>query len=182
MTGSGPKKRFLAPEVLDEAAAEIAQIAEAEHVRTALVGGYALQLYGSPRLTGDLDVVAERAIEALPEGEALSFGGYQSNAPNGVPVDVVLRDDDYVSLYEAALLSAVDVHESPIPVVQPEYIAAMKMVAGRARDEADLEWLITSQTIDLPRTKKIVRQHLGPYAVQEFDRIVEQARWRASRE
>lgn len=176
------KKRFLSPEILEEAAIEIAVISKEEGVRAALIGGYALQLYGSSRLTGDLDVVSERAIDALPEGKSLSFGGYQTNTPNGVPVDVVLRNDDYAGLYENALFAAVNIPESQLPVVQLEYIAAMKMVAGRARDEADLEWMITSDSIDLPRTKIIIRRHLGPYAVQEFNRIVEQSRWRASRE
>jgi hypothetical protein len=151
-------------------------------VHVALIGGYALQLYGSPRLTGDLDVVVDRALEALPEIGPLSFGGYQSDTPNGVPVDVVMRNDDYAALYEEALEASFGSSESPIPVVQSEHIAAMKMVAGRGRDMADLEWLITSRTIDLAETKRIVRRHLGPYAVQEFERIVEQARWRASRE
>jgi hypothetical protein len=159
----------------------VAAIARDEGVRVALLGGYALQLYGSPRLTGDIDVVADDAIDALPEGKALSFGGFQTFAPNGVPVDLVLRDDDYAALYEEALARAAEIPEAPMPVVQPEYLAAMKMVAGRARDAADLEWLVVSDAADLVETRRIVRRHLGPYAAQEFDRIVEEARWKASR-
>jgi hypothetical protein len=176
------QKKLLSPDVLEAGAVEIEGMSKKEGVRVALIGGYALQLYGSPRLTGDLDIVAYSEIEALPEIRPLSFGGYQSDTPNGVPVDVVLRNDDYASLYEAALSFAVNMPESPLPVARPEYIAVMKMAAGRGRDMADLEWMITANVIDLAKTKTTVRRYLGVYAVQEFERLVEQARWRASRE
>ena len=178
---TGRSKRFLDPKTLDEAAAEIARLAEAESVQVALAGGYALQLYGSPRLTGDVDVVVDELIQALPPGPALSFGGVQTEAPNGVPVDMMLRDDDYARLYKEALRAARPHEGAPMPVVTPEYLVAMKMVAGRPRDEADLDWLITADVADLRRARKIVREHLGPYAAGELDRIVEVARWRASR-
>jgi hypothetical protein len=180
---SGRSRRFLAPEVLDEAVRELAAMAKDEGVSVALIGGYALQIYGSPRLTGDIDLVADAVIDALAPGEPLSFGGFQTEAPNGVPVDFVRRDDDYAPLYEEALSratplpDAIDLH---VRVVRIEYIAAMKMVAGRARDHADLEWIILRSGADLPKTRRIVKQYLGAYAAQEFDRIVEQARWKAS--
>ena len=177
---TGRSKRFLAPETLDEAAREVALLAHDERVPVALIGGYALQLYGSTRLTGDVDVVAGQIIEALPDGEPLSFGGIQTESPNGVPIDLVLRDDDYAKLYEEALVRAVDLQDAPMPVVRLEYLAAMKMGAGRARDEADLEWIILRSGVDLPETRRIVRKYLGTYAAREFDHIVEEARWKSS--
>ena len=178
---TGRSKRFLAPETLDEAAREVAILASDENVAVALIGGYALQLYGSPRLTGDVDVVAGQSIEALPAGELLSFGGYQTEAPNGVPVDFVLRDDDYAALYEEALVRAVELADAPMPVVRLEYLTAMKMAAGRSRDEADLEWIVLRSGIDMSRARQVIHRHLGPYAAGEFDRLAEQARWRSSR-
>ena len=177
---TGRSKRFLAPETLDEAAREVAALAHDENIPVALIGGYALQLYGSPRLTGDVDVVADGLIEALPEGEPLSFGGVQTESPNGVPVDLVLRDDDYAALYEEALVRAVDLQDAPMPVVRLEYLAAMKMGAGRARDGADLEWIILRSGADLSAVRRIVKQYLGLYAAREFDRLVEEARWKSS--
>jgi hypothetical protein len=123
-------------------------------------------------------------IDALAPGEPLSFGGFQTEAPNGVPVDFVRRDDDYAPLYEEALSRATtmpDVIGPYVRIVRLEYIAAMKMVAGRARDHADLEWIVLRSGADLPKTRRIVKQYLGTYAAQEFDRLVEEARWRASR-
>jgi hypothetical protein len=173
------KRRLLAPEVLDQAASYVLEAAEREGVAAALGGGYALQLYGSPRLTGDVDVVASDEISALPRGKALSFGGYKSEV-EGVPVDVILRDDDFAPLYEEALAGATVVEG--VPLVSPEHLAAMKMVAGRRTDLADLEFLIGDRVIDLPKTRLIVRRHLGPYAVKELDSFVEETRWRKSKE
>ena len=180
MTGKGPK-RFLDPAMLAQALAQVAELAKSEGVRIALLGGFALQHYGSDRLTGDIDVAAEERVHGLPRGTPLSFGGEQTEAPNGVPVDVVVRDDDYAPLYEEALERAPRVRGVPVPVVRPEYLAAMKMVAGRARDTADLEFLLTSGTADPAKTRKIIKKHLGPYAAQEFDRIVDETAWKASR-
>ena len=41
---SPTRKKFLAPEALDQAAAEVAALARAEGAPVALIGGYALQL------------------------------------------------------------------------------------------------------------------------------------------
>jgi hypothetical protein len=180
MSSSG-RKRFLDPETLEEAASEVSELARDEHVRVALIGGYALQLYGSPRLTGDIDVAAEDEIEALPQGKTLSFGGFQSTAPNGTPVDLVLRDDDYTGLYEEAIRESVRMQDVAMPVARLEHIAAMKMVAGRARDDADLEWIILSGEADLSEARAIIRRHLGPYAAQEWEQLVDETKWRASR-
>ena len=162
--------------------AEVAEVARDEGVRVALIGGYALQLYGSDRLTGDIDVVAEASLAQLPPGPPLSFGGYQTEAPNGVPIDLVLRSDDYTSLYDEALADAVRMQESAMPVARLEHIAAMKMVASRPRDDADLEWIILSGEADLQAARTVIHRHLGRYAADEWERLVDETRWRASRE
>lgn len=97
-----------------------------------------------------------------------------------VPVDVIVRDDDFADLYVAAQDHVVD-KGAPLPIVEPEYIAAMKLVAGRRKDEDDLAFLITSGVIDLGKTERIIRKHLGAYALREFRSFVEEAKWRASR-
>ena len=140
-----------------------------------------MQLYGSDRLTGDVDIAAVERLKALPRGKALSFGGEQTRAPNGVPVDLVLRNDDYASLYDEAIEQAARIRGVPVPVAKQEYLAAMKMVAGRSRDTADLEFLIASGAVSSSKARKIIRKHLGIYAADEFDRVAEEIKWRASR-
>ena len=173
------KRRLLAPDVLDRAAAFILEAARDEQVPVVLAGGYAMQFFGSPRLTGDVDIVAADELAALPPGEPLSFGGYESVA-EGVPVDVIIRDDDYAELYDEALEHPVSVEG--MPMVAPEYLAAMKMVAGRRKDDEDLEFLLTTEgLLDLDVTREIIRQHLGVYAVGEFDAFLAEAQWRRNR-
>lgn len=178
MTSSN-RKKFLSIEVLDEAAREIASLAKAEDVDVALIGGYALQLYGSDRLTGDIDIVASEELASLPGKKRLTFGGVQSTTPlGGVPVDVVLREDAFIDLYDRALEAARRMRGVPIRVVTPEYLAAMKLVAQRTRDKADLEWLIASRTIDVHKARGLIRDLLGAYAAQDFDRVCDEVQWK----
>lgn len=178
---SSKKKTFLDPHVLEAAAEEVGQIAAREHVRVALIGGLAMQHYGSPRLTGDVDVVVTRPIEGLTSIGLLTFGGYKAVTSTDVPVDVVLRDDDYAELYSEALNTAVTMEAGPMRIVRPEYLAVMKMEAGRKRDDADLEFLITEAVIDVPKTREVVLRHLGRYAAREFTALVDETLWRLSR-
>jgi hypothetical protein len=69
----------------------------------------------------------------------------------------------------------------PVPVVRPEHLVAMKMVAGRARDTADLEFLIGSGTADPVKSRKVVKKFLGLFAAKEFDRLVDEIAWKKSR-
>jgi len=189
--GSAP----LAPFLLAEAAAIVGDVARRQRATVALVGGYALQHFGSTRLTGNIDVISSDPLHELEPAKIrmqprLSFGGRQvrviapGNAHVGslvlVPVDVIVRSDDFKDLYVDALSHTVDKCAS-LPVVEPEYIAAMKLVAGRRRDDDDLAFLITSGVIDMPKTERIIRKHLGAYALKEFQAFADEARWRASR-
>ncbi len=91
----------------------IGDIADRQRTRVALVDGFALQYFGSTRLTGDIDVVAPAPLQELEPTRKLKFGGQKAtvvaagNASIGknvsVPVDVIVRDDDFADLYEAAL-------------------------------------------------------------------------------
>ncbi len=176
------RKKFLAPEILQEAAEQVVAIARAEDTAIILIGGYAMQIYGSDRLTGDIDFAAEAMLEHLPNGKPLSFGGEQTTAPNGTPVDLVIRQDEYQQLYEAAIEDPILHLETGLPLVKPEYLAGMKMAAGRDRDLHDLKVLILSGVLDFPRTEHVIKVFMGAYAVREFRRIVEVTRWEASRE
>ncbi|MBI2571376.1 MAG: hypothetical protein HYV63_30585 [Candidatus Schekmanbacteria bacterium] len=179
---TGRSKRFLDPAQLHAAVAEVGAIAAREGVRVALIGGLALQYFGSDRLTGDVDFAAEAMLEGLPRGTPLSFGGVQTTAPSGVPAALIVRDDDYEELYNEAIAGAVHVQELPVPLVRPEYLAAMKMAAARDRDTLDLEFLLRAGVVDVSRARQIIYRHLGPYAARELDRIVDEVEWKRSRE
>jgi hypothetical protein len=144
----------------------------------AVAGGLAMQVWGSPRLTADLDVIANDRLGYT--GEPLSFGGVRTREGT-VPLDVIVRDDEWRDLYVAALMSAVMVDNITPPVVTPEFLVAMKMVAGRPKDEADVRYLVLTEDFDREVAESVVRQYLGAYAVKELRSLIAEAERRRSR-
>lgn len=175
-------KRFLSSEELERGAREVVALARGERISVALLGGYAMALYGSDRLTADLDFAASAPLSGFRPEKALGFGGYSSRLPNGTPVDIILRDDEYRGLYEEAIERAECIEG--LPVVSVPYLMAMKMASGRGKDEVDLRWLMA--TYDEPEildeARKVIRRHLGIYALKEFDAELSLARWERERE
>jgi hypothetical protein len=172
--------RFLSTKELAEAAR---QIAENTTVPMAIAGGYAMQIYGSDRLTTDLDLVAARMPGKLPKLRPLTFGGYATRAPDGVPVDVIVRDDEFARLYRDALRVARRVRGAPIPVVPLGHLIAMKMLAARPKDDLDLDFILPRMTkSELAEARRTVVRHLGAYAGRELDDRIAEAVWRASRD
>lgn len=181
-SGRKNRSKYLSPEQLDEAVGEVARAAHDQNIDAALVGGVRLQYLGSDRLTGDVDFIASELIEELPRGEELSFGG-ESTEVDGVPVDIIVRSDEFAPLYEEALEKAEsDDDIDDLFVVRPDYLMAMKMVAGRGKDQTDLEFLIeSSNPEELIDARDIIRRFLGPYAAREFDSLIDEIEWKKSK-
>ena len=170
---SGSKRyKYVSPELLDEAIDEVVRVARAEKVRVALLGGCAMQFYGSDRLTGDLDFVAEDLLDALPRGRALSFGGRQTKASNGVEVDLIIREDQWQKLYEGALKTAQRMEGTPALVVRPEYMLAIKIAAGRDKDLFDTDYLLKSGEIDPTAALKVADKFLGDDDAQDVESML----------
>jgi len=161
----------------DELMAAAERVADRSADAAAIAGGLAMQVWGSPRLTGDLDIIA--ASNLTYEGAPLTFGGVRTRE-GSVDLDVIVRDDEWRGLYEDALENAVEVADTPMLVVIPEFLVPMKMVAGRPKDEIDVRYLVLLDDFDHRAAETIVRKHLGPYAVRELHSIVEEAKWRRS--
>lgn len=182
MTPKRTRVRFLNPDDIQEAVREIAEIASREGIQTALVGGVAMAVYGSDRLTKDVDVACrDEYLPGLKKVKDLSFGGISALTPLGHPVDVIVREDAYRALYVAAIEDARD-ESLPLPVVSPEYLAALKMAAARDKDVLDVESLVCLGVLDLQRTRSIIQRYLGEYASREWDSLVAEANWKKSRE
>lgn len=141
-----------------------------------------MHFYGGERLTADLDVVAQAPLPAGMSDEGrLTFGGTKTRTPGGIPLDWIDRDDDFAAVYDEALQYRRLIEGVALPVASPEYLAAMKMIAGRDRDDLDLIALIQSGEVDIPKARRMIKRLLGAYAAQDFDARVEEAAWRASR-
>lgn len=164
------KKKRPSTDALQKAADEVLRLAKKAGVKVALCGGQALRAYGSPRMTDDLDFVADGVLPGFTK--KLSFGG-RKGVVKGVEVDLIVRNDDYQALYEAAL---VDTDDQDI-IARP-WLVAMKMVANRGKDLLDIEWAVTDDPYCVKPARAIIREHLGIWAADEFDNIVRLAKWK----
>ncbi len=182
MVSQARRKKFLSTEVLDRIANEMTRRARQQGINVAVAGGLAMQIYGSDRLTMDVDFVADRKIEGLPVQGEITFGGDKLLSPDGVPVDWIVREDGYAPLYEEALLKAEEVEGQEYKVVTLPYLAAMKLVAGRPKDELDLMGVLVSDDLDVEETRGIILKHLGQYAADDFGSRVAEAKWRKESE
>jgi hypothetical protein len=67
MVSQARRKRFLSTETLDRVANEMTRLARRQKVKAAVVGGLAMQIYGSDRLTMDVDFIADRLVKGLAD-------------------------------------------------------------------------------------------------------------------
>ena len=180
---TSPRKiKFLDPKEIEDTIAEIADLARSQGIEVALVGGVAMEIYGADQLTMGIDVAARVPLRGLIALQTLSFGGYAGTTIEGKhPINVIVRRDEYSSLYEAALDLAVDVG-LPLRVVMPEYLAALKMAANRDKDQGDLRKLIELGVLDHDLTRSLVKKYLGEYAARELDSVCDEIAWKKSKE
>lgn len=172
------KDRFIDPEKINEIIKLVRAMAAKQGFAAALAGGVALQVYGSPRLTKDVDFVLDHALSdpgPLRKIKQLGFGGDSYRAPNGGKVDLIVRDDEYSKLYLDAVARAQTTPEG-IPIVTPAHLAAMKLAAGREKDVLDLKWLIRQPgLLDVKTARSVVYRFMGRFAQDRFDDVVDQA-------
>ena len=137
-----------------EAATKIGEIAAAENIEWALIGGVAMYLYGSPRLTKDVDIIASKSV-SLKANAPLTFGGNNYTVEVGkykVAVDWIIRSDGYAKYYRAALSKAV-VFPNGMRLISPEWLVILKMFAGRQKDYDDAVFLLKEK--DLVNRSKV---------------------------
>jgi hypothetical protein len=173
------RKSFPSYEKLLETTSKVCDLL-ACHV--AIVGGLAMQTWGSDRLTKDVDLIVARVPPDVAHSKPLVFGGV-AIIVDGIDVDLIDRDDDYAGLYAEALDNAEEFDDLPAPVVAPEYLVAMKMVAGRPKDDLDVNYLLSDPDLALnfKQTEGIVREHLGKQAVRDLRDLRDTAQWLKSR-
>lgn len=173
------KDSFPSPENMDLAARLAVERAATESVHAAIAGGYAMQHYGSPRLTKDVDLIAN-GPPPFPITGPLTIGGHTTQGPGGVKVDWILRNDDYTPLYEEALANAVTTPDG-LPIISPDYLAAMKFATRESKHEGDVVWLIQNELLNLHTTRRIIHRLVGGrFAVDEFNLLVAEAEWKKS--
>lgn len=154
----------------------------------ALIGGVALAIYGIERFTKDADLAvsvaqsgAAEKLLADADPRPLRIGGVSVASSSGVRIDLIDHRFKYRALFEEAIAAAVaegptaSLGERTIPVVPLVYLIALKLAAGRPRDESDLEAILRQRDLDYRRAREVVAKHLGDFAARYLDRLARAA-------
>ena len=78
----------------------------------------------------------------------LSFGGERYEIEIGgekIDVDWIIRRDGYKEFYQMALAEAIIVEG--LKILTPEWLVILKYIAGRAKDEIDMLWLLQQDNL-----------------------------------
>ena len=162
------------------AAAEIAWFLEDQGIPYFIIGGLALQHWGEPRLTRDVDItvlVASEELESFvdavlsrfsprfPDARefALRHRVLLVRAQNGIPIDISLGIPGYE---DEAFERAVEVHfpeVGKLRLIGPEDLIIHKCIAGRPRDVEDVEGILIRQRLKLDL--ELVRRWLIEFRV-----------------
>jgi hypothetical protein len=144
-------------------------------LRWYLFGAQAAIVWGSPRLSADVDVTADIRAEALDEyitamrgqGFDLAFSDADFvertrvlpflHRASRMPLDVVLAgpglEDEFL---ERAI--SVDVEGTLVPVISPEDLIATKILAGRPKDIEDIRGVLHErrESLDVERIRAVL--------------------------
>lgn len=154
---------MIATDVGLEAAQHFGAQADQEEIGWALAGGLAMHLYGSDRLTRNVNIIASKEL-SLTAKHRLSFGGSSYTLQIGkyeVPIDWIVRNDGYEKYYRAALKDAVRLPNG-LRIVTPEWLVILKINAGRQKDLDDIVFLLRRKTlVDRPTIKRKVVETAG---------------------
>lgn len=157
-------------------AATVCHLVSEENTPVAVVGGVALNHHGVRRPTYDVDALVGRPVLSV-DSTPLAIGG-QKTRVGDVDVDLLWCDGEYGELYEEALEHArtVEREEGVFVVVTAPYLAALKLLSGRGRDEEDLRGLLQIMPEEeVEEARRIVARHLPSYYVENFDSEVAMA-------
>ena len=138
----------------------INKLAEENDTDWALVGGLAMSLYGSDRLTKDIDIIANKLLP-VPESQIvgkLKQGGQRFETKtdkNTVSVDWIIRNDVFKHMFDQALKDAVKIND--VPVLTPEWLVILKFIAGRFKDQEDAVFLLSKEGLV---DRRLIRKHV----------------------
>jgi hypothetical protein len=150
-----------------EAIETVGKIANANSIDWALVGGIALLLYGSDRLTKDVDIIATNRLQVSPSiivGQLQQGGERYSieTKKQTVSVDWIIRNDEAKRYFQEALKESVTVKN--FPVLTPEWLVILKHIAGRFKDQEDAIFLLRQKGLV---DRKKVRENIIRVGGQE---------------
>lgn len=177
-----------------EAAWEVGQFLKAHNLPYALIGGLAVQQWGSARLTVDADFTVTAPLEgsanlvrlitehfpsrvADPQAMALRTRMILIRAKNGVEVDISLALPGYEDdLFRRAVDFEIEPGKS-IRLCSAEDLIIHKAVAGRPQDVTDIEGVVLRQGdhLDAAYIRLWLAEFANVLAVSEIEQRFERA-------
>jgi hypothetical protein len=159
-----------------EAIEFVGNLADEKGIDWAICGGIAMAIYGSPRNTKDVDLIASQILP-LEITKNLSFGGHRysiKTKKRTVEVDWIKRFDRWRDLYQAALKDAVEI--KGYRVVTPEWLILLKWFANRYKDQEDAVYLLRQK--GLVNRRKVKENYAKVRGQSEWDAVfVGLSRW-----
>ena len=148
-----------------DAVVAFARLAERENLRWYVFGAQAVAIYGVPRTTADIDItldLGDRSLDRLvgplrragfvPRISDPSFAVETriypvTHEPTGWNLDLVLAGPGLEQRFldEARIVAAGRHH---IPVIAPEHLVTLKVLAGRPKDLEDVRGLLRIADLD----------------------------------
>jgi len=141
-----------------------------EKIPVALIGGLAMRVLGSPRLTDDIDFAATK-LPRFAVGIPLPFGGTRFWLPGGIELNMVVRTDAAAPLFEDAIEKARRTRWG-FRIVSPEHLAVMKLEVSREDDVRDLVFLLSEPgLVDRAKLRRLVARFLGKVALRDLNEL-----------
>jgi hypothetical protein len=136
----------------------VSAIAAKADIEWALVGGFALALYGNDRMTKDIDIIASGRLPLESVGQ-LRQGGERyviSAGEKKINVDWIIRNDEAKKYFAAALAESTKT-SSGLPILTPEWLVILKYIANRFKDQEDAVFLLSKKgLVNRQRIKEII--------------------------
>ena len=135
----------------------LGKLADDNKIDWALAGGLAVILYGSDRLTKDVDIIASKKLPLQSEGILVQGGERYSvkTEKKVVAVDWITRNDEAKRFYQQALKDAVTIQQTPI--LTPEWLVILKYIVGRFKDQEDGVFLLSKKgLVDRRKIKEMI--------------------------
>ncbi len=140
-----------------EAIEIVDELAEKNNIDWALAGGLAMILYGSDRMTKDIDIIAEKLLPLEKVGDLVQGGERYliKTGKNEVAVDWIIRKDVFKQLFAEALKESVRIND--VPVLTPEWLVILKFIVGRFKDQEDAVFLLSREDLV---DRNLVKEHI----------------------
>ena len=154
----------------------IATHAERVGVEIALVGPRALYAWGSDEPAETIDIIAtdDPTTERITRIEADADVG-----PMLAQLRWAVRRDHYADAFDATIDNGLDLDGWPVPIPGPEYLGMLMLIERDTKTNERLTKLIAEGVIEPDRFRWTVDDQLGPYALDDADRIIADAEWLA---